>query len=484
MEYFTKPIGLFSPAPDLLKNAPSLIKMKERFPRYIGRAEKTQIFSRALARDIILPKALEVDTKSSKDPRYVDWDLWRQINRTKATIGYIPEKLGGLGWSGLDAFVFLEECITACTGISAFFGFNFFGVLCAFVEFQPDVCLKVIREMVEAHRNEKPVFWAWSITEPSAGTDVEDGRAMATMKCSAHARKVSGGYIINGTKQFCSNGSLAHYLVVTVCTNRADPLNTMATFLVPAASAGFSVGRIERKCGQKGSHTAELFFDNVFVPDENLWEPPGRGLRHTREILSVTRGIIGMLGVGIARGALERCIQFACIKKVRGHYLIEENWVQIAIADMLTEIMAVRAKCYDFAIALDTIHVLRILENLPVKTLLRVVPEKLIMGESVQALLRNKSLARAVKALKDWIVSDERVEYCACQGSSIKVTGTDLAMDIASRVLDIVGIEGMAYCYGMEKSFRDAKGAQIYEGTNQANRLDVFHHEVGRGLGI
>ncbi|MDT8273099.1 MAG: acyl-CoA dehydrogenase family protein [Desulfomonilia bacterium] len=484
MKFFTKPIGLFSPAPDLLKNAPSLIKMKERFPWYVARAEKTQVFSRNLARDIILPKALEVDARSSKDPGYVDWELWRRINKTKATIGYIPERLGGLGWSGLDAFVFLEECVTACTGISAFFGFNFFGVLCAFVEFQPDVCLRVIREMVEAHEREEPVFWAWSITEPSAGTDVEDGRAMATMKCSAHAKKVPGGYLINGTKQFCSNGSLAQYLVVTVCTDRADPLNTMATFLVHAAAKGFSVGRVERKCGQKGSQTAELFFEDVFVPDENIWEPPGRGLRHTREILSVTRGIIGMLGVGIARGALERCIQFASATQVRGHCLIEENWVQIAIADMLKDIMVVRAKCYDFAIALDTIHVLRLLENLPVKAALNVIPRELIMGESLQGLLKNKSVAGTVKALKDWIVTDDRVEYCACQGSVIKVAGTDLSLDVASRVLDIVGIEGMAYCYGMEKSFRDAKGAQIYEGTNQANRLDIFHHELGRKLGL
>ena len=484
MEYFTKPIGLLAPAPDLLKNAPSLIKMKERFPRYIGRAEKTQVFSRKLAREILLPKALDLDTKASKDPGYVDWDLWREINRTKATIGYIPEKLGGLGWSGLDAFVFLEECIVACPGISAFFGFNFFGVLCAFVEFQPDVCLKVIREMVEAHKMEKPVFWAWSITEPSAGTDMEDERAMATMKCSSYAQRVHGGYSINGTKQFCSNGSLADYLVVTVCTDRSDPGHTMATFFVPARTEGFSVGRIERKCGQKASHTAELHFDNVFVPDANVWEPPGRGLRHTREILSVTRGIIGMLGVGIARGALERCIQFASSQKVQGHYLIEENWIQIAIGDMLTDLMTVRAKCYDFAIALDTIHVLRLLENLPVKASLKVIPQSFILGESLQALLKSPFLARTVKGIKDWIVTDERVEYCACQGSAIKVAGTDLAMEVSSRVLDIVGIEGMSYCYGMEKSFRDAKGAQIYEGTNQANRLEVFHHEIGKGLGL
>ena len=477
-------VGLYAPAPDLLYNAPSLIKMKERFPIYIRRAERTQVSSRRLAREIILPKALEVDTRCGEDPTYVDWELWRQINKTKATVGYIPERMGGLGWSGLDSFVFLEEAIAADPGITAFFGFNFFGVLCAFVEFKPDICLKVIREMVAAHRNEKPVFWAWSITEPSAGTDAEDGRAMISMKCSAHVAKAPGGYVINGTKQFCSNGSLAQNLVVTVCTDRANPRWTMATFLVPSESPGFSIGRVERKCGQKGSQTSELAFDNVFVPDANVWEPPGQGLKHTREILSVTRGIIGMLGVGIARGALERCIRYASLRSIKGHRLIEENWVQIAIADMLKDIMVVRAKCYDFAIALDTIHVLRIMENLPVKMALKLIPESLLLSESLDELVKGDALARMVKGIKNWIVPEERIEYCSAQGSALKVAGTDLAMAVSSRVLDIVGLEGMAYQHGMEKCFRDAKGTQIYEGTNQANLLDLFHHEFAGELGL
>jgi acyl-CoA dehydrogenase len=484
MDYFKLKYGLFSDKPDLLNNAPFLIKMKERFPGYIDRAEKTQMESRILARDIILPKALELDTKCGKDPSYADWELWREINRRKFTIGYIPEKMGGLGWSGLESFVFLEEVITACTGISAFFGFNFFGVICALVEFKPGIFLKVIKDMVRAQKEEKPVFWAWSITEPGAGTDAEDAKAMSTMKPSANAERVSGGYVINGTKQFCSNGSLAHHLVVTICTDRSRPLETMATFYLPADTKGFSIGKIERKCGQKASQTAELIFDNAFIPDEDVWEEPGRGLRHTREILSVTRGIIGMLGLGIARGALERCIQYAHQKKRNGRRLIEENWVQIAIADMHKDIMTLRSRCYDFAIALDTIHVLKLFENRPVRAALKIVPGRVIMSESLYALAKSPQISNLAKKLKDSIVTEKRMEHCASMGSGLKVAGTDLAMSVSSRVLDIVGIEGMAYKYGIEKSFRDAKGAQIYEGTNQANRLDLFHHEIAKEIGL
>ncbi len=484
MDYFNLRYGLFSDKPDLLNNAPFLIKMKERFPEYIKRAEKTQMESRKMARELILPRALEIDTKCANDPAYADWDLWREINRRKFTIGYIPEKMGGLGWSGLESFVFLEEAITACTGISAFFGFNFFGVVCALVEFKPEIFLKVIKDMVQSQKDEKPGFWAWSITEPSAGTDAEDAAAMATMKPSARAEKTSGGYILNGTKQFCSNGSLAHNLVITVCTDRARPLETMATFYVPSTAEGFSVGRVERKCGQKASQTAELILDNVFVPDSDVWEEPGRGLRHTREILSVTRGIIGMLGLGIARGALERCVQYTYHKKRNGRLLIEDNWIQMAIADMQKDIMALRTRCYDFAIALDTIHVLKLFENRPVRAALKIAPESIIMGESLYALAKSAPISRIAKKIKDGIVTEERMEHCASMGSGLKVAGTDLAMNVSSRVLDIVGLEGMAYRYGIEKSFRDAKGAQIYEGTNQANRLDLFHHEIAKEIGL
>jgi len=247
---------------------------------------------------------------------------------------------------------------------------------------------------------------------------------------------------------------------------------------IPTTTKGFAAERLEHKCGHKAKHTAALVFEDVFVPDEYVWEEPGRGVRHTREILSITRGVVGVLGLGNARGALERCIQFAAQKKVNGHRLIDENWVQIAIGDMMKDIMMVRAKSYDFAIALDRMHVFHILENLPVKAALKILPESLLMSESLQTLVSKPWLSKMISRFKHDLVPDETIKYFASQGSALKVAGTDLAMDVASRVLDITGIEGMDYHYGMEKIFRDAKVSQIYEGTNQANRIDLYLQEV------
>jgi len=398
--------GLFADAPDLLDILPALGKLKTKVPSYIQRAENAQKIARKFARNEIFPKVLETDSKCGKDPKYVDWDLWKKANKAKLTISPIPEKMGGLGWSALDNATLIEEIASVCLASASNITFNTFGLLGALVECQTGLVVRIIREMVEAQKQEKPLFWSWAITEPSAGTDMEDPEAMGTMRPSTDAKKVSGGYLLNGTKCFITNGSLADYVIATIPMDRVNPRESMATFLVPATANGFKVGRIERKCGQKASQTAELYFDNVFVPDENLMEPPGRGLRHTREILSITRGFIGLAGLGLARGTLERCVQFAYHKQVKGHRLIDDDWVQMAIADMLKDIMAVRGSCYNFAIALDTYHAWSLFDKVPVKASLAVLPEKVLLSESLQALTGTRVISEIGSKYKKKIVSN------------------------------------------------------------------------------
>jgi len=299
------------------------------------------------------------------------------------------------------------------------------------------------------------------------------------MKPSALAVKVAGGYRLNGTKCFISNGNLATYVIATICLDPDNPLETMATFLVPSSSEGFSVGKVERKCGQKASHTAELIFKDVFVPDENLWEPPGQGLKHTREILSSTRGFVAMISLGIAKSALERCIQFAHQKKIKNHRLIDEEWVQVAIADMMKDVKAVRAACMNFAIAFDTYHAGQLFELLPIKMSLKVIPEKLLLNDSLISLMDHPSIRDSGTKLKNKLIPGDVIDKFVTEGSAIKVSASDLAMDVTSRVLDIVGLEGMSHRFGIEKCFRDAKLTQIYEGTNQVNRIELFNGEIG-----
>ncbi len=455
--------------------------LKKACPGYVARAEEARALARRIACDIIAPKSLELDIACQKDPRYVDWDLWRALNREKISVCMIPKPLGGLGWGFLDIFCAMEEFVAADVSITAFFMFNLFGPVCAFVEFTPEICLSLIRDLVMAQREERPLFFAWALTEPSCGSDNLNEEALATQKPSVRVTRAPGGYRVSGVKHFISNGSLAERILLILPVDPEHPKETFSCFFVRSDTPGFSVGRVEHKMGHRAKQTAELVLDNVFIPDSDVWERPGRGWRHTMEVLAVSTAAVGMLGLGLARGALERCIAFCRENRAGGRLLIEENWVQIAIADMHLRITVLRSRLYDFAVAADTFLVTRVLNKPLVKAALALAPERAVFSDALLALAGNPSLSKAVSGLKHREVPDEIVAWFKSQGACAKVSGTDLAMDISSRVLDIVGLSGAAHGRGMEKIFRDSKPSQIYEGTNQVNLLSIFQHEILAG---
>jgi len=464
---------------DLLRYAPVLGILKKKFPAYVKSAEEAQRLSRRFAREVMAPLALEVDGKCAEDPSYVDWDFYRKAMELHIPTSFIPEKLGGRGWSTLDLFAFTEEGCAACFGLTAMIVFNMFGFICACVEFEPAVVLRMIKQMVSEEEKGNPVFFAWAITEPSGGTDAEHPAAMRTMRPSIEARKVEGGYVLNGTKCFITNGNLADFIIVNAPLDRAHPLETDCTFMVPATSPGFAVGRVEVKCGQKACPTAELLFDDAFVPAENLWAPEGEGMRHTQEILSVTRGGVGAGAVGLARGVVERTVRYASEKKVRGHRLIDEGWVQFALADLMKDIVNLRHAWVDFALSIDFYHVMKMINNPVTDIALRIAPRSVLLSDALEELAGNSLVSSMVVNLKKKIVPPGVIENCIRHGSAIKAAATDLAMHAVSTCADVVGLDGMRRSYGIEKCFRDAKVTQIYEGTNQTNRLDVFEREVG-----
>ncbi len=479
MDYFQLKYGLFADAPDLVETIPGLGKLKKHCPGYVEKAEELQKSGRKFAREEILPRMLDIDAKCAENPEYFDWDLFRAANREKITVAFLPEKMGGLGANMMAALAMTEELCSACMPSAMNIVLNNFGLMGAMYENRNGVVMKIIKETVDAQRQGKPLFFAWAITEPSAGTDVEDERAMATMKPSCLAEKVEGGYKLNGTKCFISNGNLATYVIATICLDPSNPVESMATFMVPSSSKGFSVGTLERKCGMKASQTAELIFKDVFVPEENVWAPPGEGLKHTKEMLSSSRGFVGTMGMGIARSALERCIQFASQKKIKNHRLIDEEWVQIAIGDMMQDIMAVRATCMNFGLAADTFHTGQMFDQLSMKITLGILPERFLQSDLFVSMMNMPAVSKSGTKMKQALINDDVIDQFIKEGSAVKVAGTDLAMRVTSRVLDIVGLEGMSHRYGIEKCFRDAKITQIFEGTNQVNRLELFNLQCG-----
>jgi acyl-CoA dehydrogenase len=464
---------------DLLEYSPMLKVMKKKFPSYVKQAEDAQRVGRRFAREVIAPVALEVDAKCAEDPTYMDWDFYGKAMQEHIPTAYVPVKMGGRGWGGLGLFLFVEEGCAACVGLTAQIVFNMFGFLCACVDFLPGILISMIKEMVEEEAKGNPVFFGWAITEPSSGTDSEHPAAMRTMRPSIEAKRSNGGYLVNGRKHFITNGDLANYVVFNAPVDRSRPLETDATFFLDTKTPGFSIGRIENKCGHKAKHTAELVFEDVFLPEENVWAPPGQGMDHTLEILSTTRGAVAALALGNARGVTEATVRYASEKKVGGHRLIDEQWVQFELADIMKDVIIVRKAVIDFAVAVDFYHVMKMLNNPIAKTALRITPRSVLMSDKLEEIAGSKLVSSMVSGLKKKQVTDEVKSDFIRHGSAIKAAATDLALRAACVCSDIVGLEGMRREYGIEKRFRDAKVSQIYEGTNETNRLDVFEREVG-----
>jgi alkylation response protein AidB-like acyl-CoA dehydrogenase len=476
--------GLMRDRPDVLEKIPALHFVKKYFPDYVKSVEESQLFARRFAREQILPRVLEVEKRAAADPTYVDWDYIREGMRRGFWTMFLPKGVGGAGKRAMDAYVMCEEMCAADVALTALLIFNFFGFATAACAFNPGVMLREMYAIKEAEKKGEPLFYAWAITEPSAGSDVEDPHALSKARMSIHARKVPKGYRVNGRKCFITMGSLARRIIFNAPTDPNRPLETSATFFVTSDREGFSVGRVEKKCGHKAKPTAELIFEDVFIPEKDCWMKEGTGIEHTLEILSVTRGLVGALGVGIGRGALERTIQYAYQQKVRGHRLIEEDWVQMAIADMLRLLDAARQDYAGVALAMDAIGLFGLFQRPAMRAALKTLPDRLAKRGAFQAVLSPRWIHELFRRLKGRAVPKEVVSYFLRIGSAAKVNGTDVGMEVASRCLDIVGLEGAAYRHGIEKTFRDVKASQIYEGTNQLNRKEVFKKELAQRFGI
>jgi alkylation response protein AidB-like acyl-CoA dehydrogenase len=156
----------------------------------------------------------------------------------------------------------------------------------------------------------------------------------------------------------------------------------------------------------------------------------------------------------------------------------------MAIADMLQLLNAARQSYASVGLAMDAIGLFGLFQRPAVKAALKLLPERLAESAKFQQALSGGWILDFCRKLKETAVPKEIVDYFLRVGSAAKVNGTDTGMEVASRCLDIVGLEGAAFRHGIEKCFRDVKASQIYEGTNQINRKEVFNHELGHRFGI
>jgi alkylation response protein AidB-like acyl-CoA dehydrogenase len=258
------------------------------------------------------------------------------------------------------------------------------------------------------------VVTAIAISEPQAGSDVG---AMQT-----RAVRDGDSYVINGRKQWCSYGVEADYIVVMARTSGQSGAEGISAFVVePKKMKGVTFGRHERKMGWRGAPNTPIFFDNVRVPAENLIGEEGKGFKASMRALDLNRPTIGAQCVGLAQGALDACVDYAKERKQFKRAIAEFQGVQFMLADMAINIEAGRTLVYECARAGDN-------------------------GE--------------------W----ERLNLLA---SMAKCFGSDMAMKVTTDAVQVFGGYGYTKDYPVERWMRDAKLAQIFEGTNQIQRVVI-----------
>ncbi len=463
----------------LLQETPVLETLRGLDPKGVNEVLRIVETCAEFARLHAEPKALELDARMEEDPEYFDWDLVRTAGRYRLFSLVVPAVLGGLAGKYMltAASLGVEEICSACAGIGNMIAATGLGACPLLTPGGMPHWDTVLREIVEGERKGEPVLMAYAITEPSAGTDVEEPHFLAKARIGMEARRVKGGYLLNGRKCFISGGKEAKYLTVCAATDRNRPLETWTVFMVSRDMEGFSVPRVERKMGQRACHAAELLFENVFVPEEYVIGYEGDGMSMgILSIMAASRGPVGAVGTGIARGVLRNFLSWAR-QEHGGRKPIEEQRIQMEIADMAASIQECRGLVLDHSLAGDRVFG-TLLVN-PMMKALFALPREFRLSRPYQAFLQSRPGRAASARLLRLLVSEEDMTRLLALASLAKFASTDMAMNVASRALQLMGPGDSEERRRVEKCYRDVKVTQIYEGTNQLNRLTwyMIEHE-------
>jgi acyl-CoA dehydrogenase len=453
--------------------------LRERFPRLlphgehldVGELERLRSRTRCFAEDHVRPRALEIDRRTGEDPSWFDWDLVRAGGEQGMLGLLIPKPAGGAGGLATQAAIVMEELCAACPGIALIFGAHALGVAPLLLG-GPSQWDGVLAELVQSERTAKPLLMACAITEPEAGTDVEDPDLLRRARITSHARRVPGGFRLSGTKRFISNGSVARWITLLMPTDPRRPAETWTCFLLDTRSEGFAVARVEHKMGQRACPAAELTFDEVFVPDERVVSREGDGAAATTIVLACSRPPVGAIATGIARGAYERVLGWLEEDRAAKGLLARQH-VQLALASMEEEIHLARQLYMDAATELDHTALGGVTSNPAVRAIAH-VPAGVRRRAPMHGWLASDRARDATIALLHRTTSERAVTRSLALSSMAKAHGGDVAMLVTGAALELVGLRAGPVRAELEKLWRDAKLTQIYEGTNQLNRLEVY----------
>ncbi len=328
----------------------------------------------------------------------------------------IPEQYGGLGGGCLENCIAVEELSRACVGVSTSFAASFLGAYPILLFGSEEQKSRYLGQIATGEQ-----MAAFALTESAAGSDAGS--------IQTQAKLVGDEYILNGSKQWITNGGEAGIYSVIAITDRSKGPRGASAFIVEAGDPGFSAGKKEVKMGIRASTTAELIFHDCKIPKDRLIGREGMGFVVAMRTFDKSRPGVGAQAVGLAQGALDEAAAFARTRKQFDKPIINFQAVAHMLADMATKIEAGRALVYSVARYMDS---------------------------GAKDISKVSAMA--------------------------KLFPTDMAMDVTTQAVQVMGGHGYMRDYPVEKMMRDAKVLQIYEGTNQIQR-NVIGQELNKEYG-
>jgi alkylation response protein AidB-like acyl-CoA dehydrogenase len=365
---------------------------------------------RELVAEKVAPRAAAID-ESGEFP----WDIQKLFAENDLLGIPFPAEYGGLGSSFLTYVKVVEEVAKACASSSLIIAVQELGALPIIIAGSPDQKAKYIPKLASGE-------WtaAYALTEAGSGSD-----AAGSMR--TRAEKKGDKYVLNGTKIWITQGSVADVVCVFAVTDPSKGPNGISAFVVEKTFPGFKVGKLEKKMGIRGSPTVELIFEGCEVPVENMLGEEGTGFKTAMKVLDKSRPGIAAQAVGIAQGALDYATTYAQERIAFGKPIGQQQGIQFMLADMKVDVESARLLLYEAARKCD--------DSSPDLTL--------------------------------W-------------AALAKLKAGDTAMSVTTDAVQILGGFGYSVEYPVERMMRDAKITQIYEGTQQIQRLVIARTMVGK----
>ena len=365
---------------------------------------------RRLAKDKVSPGATARDESEE-----FDWNMVELLRENGLYGTDFPEIHGGSDAGMLALCLAIEELSKADASTGLLIADQELGALPILLAGNESQKQKYLPKLASGEH-----LAAFALTEPAAGSDV------AQLRC--RAKKDGDSYVLNGNKNFITNGGVANILTVYTVIDPEKPTHRNAgVFVVEKGTPGFSVGHKEKKMGIRSSETVELIFDDCRVPAENLLGEPGLGFQVMMKTLDFSRPAVAAQALGISAGALEYAVAYAKERQSFGKPIIEHQGIAFKLANMAMRTEAARQLLYKTC---------AMFQELP-KDMSRLSAE----------LLRMSSMSK-----------------CVC---------SDVAMWVTTEAVQVLGGYGYSRDYPVERMMRDAKITQIYEGTNEIQRLVI-----------